>query len=513
MPLPSLRWIAVACALSLRAVTLAPGAWAAGAGPEAVSASGYRFLLDGYEESPRILSLAGTPGRPAPGDLAIVDGGAPLRLGAPGTYDLVRVRDKLNDTTTGYKRRGEPDLLIAVIDFTFDGSKKVILDPLADMPPAARRKLRGVSIDTRAPDAVRLLKDVPPGESCVRLSSGARTAKGDMPTLPASLECLVIYENSSYEPIGLKPLAGLPSLRVLDWSGMSQEAFDAGLVKGAKDLRFLRLEAGKVKNAAALGTLSHLRELEMDVLDGVGRDLDLKSFPQLRRLTASFTDLARVIDVSAPRQLESLDLRGSKKLAAVEIGKGTPGALDELILVGTGIGTEAAKKLEKALPKTRVSYGWQQSLRLAWAAAQPDEIVLGPVTDEDSGEQSTLVSIKGRDLSGLLAAIELSETKSGEPCLCAPDPEIELRKNGRTMMRLAFWNGVFFRWSDGPWPGDGWLTRASPEKIRQWFTANGYDGFAKRFSQGVEAEAEQDESAGDFIDKLKAYWKEHGATW
>ncbi len=411
----------------MHAIALVLAIW--GGAALACAQSGYTFTLDEKPIAPRAISLAGTPGVLAEGDLVWVDG-LLLRLGAPGYYDW-----KWHAKDKGLLLRGvdggEPDVVGARI--TYDYVANVIKSPLADLAPARLAHVCGVSVAEWS-DAVAAQLAMLDLERCVvEIDHSPRRV---LPPLPRGIRYLRVWSRS----VDLRALGVATALRYLEVHG----PLNLELLAGATDLRVLDVSQSDLESPAALAKLAALRVLDLDGCKGLVDLAPLAACTELRTLSLPETAVAELGALGNLAALARLDLSGTKvtdlsPLAGCPalrevVASGSPvatlprtrmAALTSLKIYSAPVSDAEVARFAALHPTAVVQHRWRSSLVVAAAAATKLRASIGhsPATDR----QGVLFELDGaHEVKAPLDAIQVDEAGSGGFCRCDGDPWVEL---------------------------------------------------------------------------------------
>lgn len=461
-------------------------AWApaaSGAGGE--GRRGFRFTLDGEAYEPEVLSLNGTPDAPRPGDVVEVEG-LLLVLGPEGDRRL-KSTPRNDGRLLLVAADGKEQVVGVQVSFTYEGDKKVVINPLAKLTDEQIRGLWGVRLDDWPEGIADKLNHLDPTRACVTITD--RTAQGPdkrLPPLPSGLRYLCVNEHSSEGIRDYAALADQRGLRFLRLLPMAVESFDAGLLKASADLRWLELGGPQLANSASLASLPALRELRLPWHE------EMKDISFVRAMKE-----LRVLDIRRSAVSDLTPLNGQETLAAVDadaspverLPRGPLPALRSLKVMLSKLSDDAVADFAKAHPTCQVWHRWVPALRRALAGATRLRVRTGGTCHRDIEAEKTLFEVKdAKPVQELVGQIQVDEPRSGGHCMCCGEPSFEFYQGEKLLLTLGFHHGRSLRWPDG-WPGDAMLTPASSDFLCAWLSDHGVKGPEQERTEGKRQEA------------------------
>jgi hypothetical protein len=85
-------------------------------------------------------------------------------------------------------------------------------------------------------------------------------------------------------------------------------------------------------------------------------------------------------------------------------------------------------------------------------------------------------------IDSFLDCVEIDEAKSGSYCFCGGELRFVFTNNTNELVSLSYHHKTHFRWADGYWPGDAYLTASSKRCVEKWLeTRNISDGYQEKF--------------------------------
>ncbi|HZN40360.1 MAG TPA: hypothetical protein VFD82_16255 [Planctomycetota bacterium] len=447
---------------------------------------GYTFALDGkptgfgfaLDVRSGIVSLQGTPGAPAAGDLVWVQAKTDclVRLAEPGHYEFF---DETKENGRVRLRRGDREQ-IAVLD-----SKRLV-----ESDEATRRELLGVVVlhwDDAVAAAVGALD---PSVPLVVTDGTAIGEQRALPALPSGIHHLALcYETS--EGFGdLTAAAKLTNLRTLYLGGQycGFTKIDIRPFASAVLLRVFHCEQPRLVGTEIVEGFRELRSF-------AAKDFPLATFELLRGMT----ELRRVYcwgpdaDDVPPRSLAPL--AGLPRLEHIElmftpIGELPATGFDRLrtlYLQGCGVPAAQQRAFRKAHPECAID-GEVDDEQLQTLLATADRLVLrtrGTCHRDEASEKVLFDTTAPDDIAKVLPLLHVVEDGSDFHCMCCGSPTLMFFKAGKEIASIGVHHGASIRWADGLWSSDALLTREAAEGLVQWLSDHGDDRpmFERRRSQ------------------------------
>jgi hypothetical protein len=434
----------------------------------------YSFQINGEAFTPEFIHLEGTADRPADGDLFDVWYHFRLPVGPDRkqSFEISPEDDTvLWSLTPGGRRR--PAAVAVKWHYTdekdADGwNKRVLVNPLAKLTPDEIRGLRCVYLDAWGEGLADALRHLDPDRACMVVSGYGVEGEDRrrLAPLPAGLKYLVIQEDGNVAGIkDYRPLAELKALRYLTVNTMVAP-FDCGLLRGAKDLAHLRINAPALRNPEAVADLGGLRHLDLRY----NRDLTTVAFaarlPHLETLRLSrtaVTDLAPLAGHPGLRTIEA----DTTPLRQLPLDRPLP-ALRTIDLLSTKVSAADAAAFAKLNPQCAVARTWEGKLTAALAGATRLRVRTGGTCHRDRARERTLFEVKdAAQVRALLGLVKINERTSGPHCMCCGEPSFEFYAGDALILTVGYHHGIGLRWIGG-WPGDGMLTAASADALKGW---------------------------------------------
>lgn len=126
---------------------------------------------------------------------------------------------------------------------------------------------------------------------------------------------------------------------------------------------------------------------------------------------------------------------------------------------------------------------WNAPLRKALAGCDRLEIRDG------SGATPWVVTVEGTArVKEVADMIHLDPKASGPSCCCTGSVTFDFDRQGTRRATLTFHHGQSFRWRDGPWEGDGHLTRTSSLAVSRWLAERGAPGCLEELQHHIAGE-------------------------
>lgn len=415
-------------------------------------APAYHFTVGGKEVTARIVSLAGTPESPAPGDLVEFGHMLWLRLEQPGEYAWTNLwrRDRVERAGT----------LVATNEY--------LLPRLDD---AALRNLRGVRLtwwnDAVAAQINRLPADVP-----VVLAAAAM--RDGLPPLPPFTRHLWL-ELGRDGPRGLAHASALADLRTLRIDGVANRAFDVSAFGEAKELRWLHLRGLLVRDGT---TIHRFGELRTFVAEDVAVEASWLSLAKnLRRVEIRGGSLDSLVPLSLLPELRHVVVQRRHVDDDVDDVVETEGReptppdlpssgfrnLEVLDLTESPIEVAQVRAFHAAHPRCTIR-GVVLPELLTDLLARADRMVVR------GGARRILLDTEDPTEIRRVAALLRVQLGDRRGPLRHPELAIVFSAAGTNIAALHL-QGDALEWDDGPWQGSSALDEATLEPLRAWIAA------------------------------------------
>lgn len=476
----------------------------------AAHADSLTFAVDGEAAWGDALECGGDPDAIGEGDLVAV-GGIWLQLGAPGPYRFATTPDgRLFLQGEGGRRA-----VGASIRRTLRDDKWVEIDGLAACTDAERAGLWGVRIEGWPAGIGPRLAALDPARTALTIDDDSDDRA--LPPIPPAVQYLAITANSSASFVHRTTLGACTALRALVIDNLGGGPLDLAVIVGNPSLRAIRAHFQDVSAVAALARLTALQTLDLTYVEEVADLGFATSLPTLRRLIVpgtSVTDLSPLarhpalahLDIARTSVSDLAPLRGCMGLRVLEAG-GVPVAdlaplaslplLSRVVAVGSRIaalpaeGFQALRHLDllstpvagdqvaafrARRPTCEVLHGWGEVLRRALGASTRVRVRSGGTCHREIESEGTLADERdAAAVATLLAAIAVDEARSDVHCMCCGEPTLEFFRGDALVASIGFHHGQLLRWDDGPWPGDGVLTRDAALGIVRWLAGRGIE--------------------------------------
>lgn len=444
-------------------------------GPRATAQEEYVFTLDGAPLTPEIVTVTGSPGTPAEGDLALVHG-ILLYLGPPGAYDF-RSTPREDGRLLRVSSGGRTEVVGAHTSATVGDQGRIVHDPLAKLDPASLSSLRGVRIGAWTEGTTARLATLDLARCVVQLDYGEGRPRA-LPVLPLGIRHLKLGADRTPAFEDLSGLDRQTELRVLV---VNARPVKLGLLAGATGLVVLDLDRSPIEGLDALARLVALRALALRHCRGVTSAAPLTSCTALRELWLRGTDVS---DVGPLRGLSALRFLDVGDTPVADLSPLGGAALDEVVAAGSLVATLPRERLPALTrlalyaapiadaevarfaalhPTAKVHHRWKAGLVDAASTATRLRV---RTNHEALAQRRLLLDLEGAGhVARFLAMVEIDEAASGGHCLCPGTVSLELvGPADRLLATLDLHHAQALRWS-GVWPGDAALAASSGEAI------------------------------------------------
>ncbi len=411
----------------------------------------WHLRIEGRDIPPHIVSLAGTPASPAPGDL--------LRL-----HDVALRLDRLVDHNLASARLIGGRLACSGPD----RHEFVAVDAtrLLELAPAARARLRGVVVDRWSERIAAALDDLPADVPLVVLAAPDRA----LPSLPPRTRHLWLRWNTARGP-DLGPARTLVALRSLYLDGGGSVPIDLATFVEAIGLRHLTVRGCVVDHGDRIGAFGELRAFE-------SRDaaVDLAWLAPATTLVSvriAGANVRSLDDLAALPRLADVVVADAPMLAALP-ATGFP-ALRRLRLERTAVDARAVASFRSTRPSCDVD-GHIDTDGLQAVLATANRVVVtrrGGVPGPGlAPERETLLDDDAPSTVRAAAALFAPRTRA-RPCATGP-PGLEFvfwRQEHRVATLAVEVDAGRLRWEDGPWSEDASLGDSDTARIAAWLDA------------------------------------------
>jgi len=433
---------------------------AAATGHAAGGESGaYTITVTDSQGAPDDMAVLPVSGPPGAGVAAVAIGGALwdsacLTLGEAGGHALAFEDDEEGGRAVrGYLAKdGAPRTLawVRIVSNEVWG-RRAIVNPLHALDRAARRGLRGVSINAWSAEVAADLARLDLSRVCLTvdlIGTGIRLSG-----IPAAARYLSIVAGYKSDLAGLSRFRRLLFLR----ADVDEDAFDAGQIAGMTELQYLRLAAGELRNAGRMAALGALRGLTLRAQKEIERIEFAATMTRLE--TLSIRGAPDLSPLGGLPSLSELDASGSRVRRLPEVP--LP-ALRTANLMSTGLPDADVDRFRRANPGALVLHRWTPLLRDRLRGATEVTVTVLALTREQKS-WSTVVRDRA-EVAELVAALDIDDPEHFVLGCMATHRLTFAGANGAEEVELANGHGV--RWSG--FPGDAPLTKESSGKVRAW---------------------------------------------
>lgn len=428
----------------------------------------FSFTLNGRRIEPPIVSMNGTPDRPAAGDLIELLG-IPMVLDGPGEYRFQAELDSDGDFHgDGAIRRTLEDGTEGVVGIVVDDDEgESTVETFTQLSAESLKALRGVSLATWGDGIERVLACLDPERVAIQVS-GFTHREGALPPLPERLRHLAIISNSFIDGFtDLGGLGGLKGLRSLDLSIPHLPSFDLAILRDATALRHLEIVGSRLNGMEMLAKLPDLRSLQLLHYDDL-RDIEfIGGVKTLVRIDLRYSGVKDLSPLQTVTTLVSVLANGCP---VERLPSGPMPALRELGVMSTKLTEDLVAAFRKTNPGCVVAHRWNSALRAALEGCDRLRLRTGGTCHRNPLEEKILLEVSGKDeVAAIAAPIAIDETSGGGGCLCCGDPTLEFYQGPRLAVMLGLHHGNSFRWQgrgSGPMTPDcrstllGWLVRS-----------------------------------------------------
>jgi len=432
----------------------------------------FTFTLNGKPLEPSGAHLSGDAAKWNEGDVIFV-GEYSILLGAPGAWHFKSSRAVPNLL---FLAAGGKELPVAaVIDEDYRGDDKVLRNPLETMPAAERAGLRGLTVDAPLKDLAGTLSGLNAAQVALSITDDCLTEKSKaLPALPAALTWLDMDEGSNLGFKDLAALQNLTALRGLRINLLTVEQFDARLLSGMKQLRWLDLSAQDLTGLEGLSALTKLHTLDIswhEKLNTVSWAGGLTALQSLRLTNTAISDLTPLSALPALREIEAQNTPVEK------LGAGGFPALRTLNLLATAVEADEAAAFRSSHPQCEVLTGYHETLAAAVKQATRLRVRSGGTCHRNEAEERTLIEVKtAAEIAALVQSLKFEENAEPFHCMCCGEPSFEFYAGDKLVAVLGFHHGQGMRWAGGPWPGDVHLESNSALHLCDWLEKHGVKG-------------------------------------
>ena len=120
---------------------------------------------------------------------------------------------------------------------------------------------------------------------------------------------------------------------------------------------------------------------------------------------------------------------------------------------------------------------WTTSLHTALHEVTRLRVRSGGTCHRQPEAEETLLDLRdGAQIARFVQGIQIDPDESGPACECCGDPTFEFYVGDTLTVSLGFHHGQRLRWLDGPWSGDGALTKNSADFLVAWLAVQGVSG-------------------------------------
>lgn len=429
----------------------------------------YRFMLDGKEIRPEILSLDGDPDHPRYGDVIEV-AGIRLTIDRPGEY---RFRSAPREDGRLFLALGQEKETVvgAAVRWTYQGERKVVFNPLTNLTIQEARQLRGVYLDEWPAGIEGRLKTCDLERLCLTVTDNV--AQGDaraLPPLPANLQYLVIDERSSDGIKDYGSLDGCASLVFVRLHRLGRDGFDIARLQRNRNLRFLGLTGNTVVNGSLLASFVALRSIDLSFAEGVEEVGWAGGLSALQAIDVACTPVKDLSPLEGAKGLRTIvaDLSAVEKLPG-----GSFPRMVKLSVLTTRLSDEAVAAFARENPGCAVAHRWGKALAAGVGGATRIRVRSGGTCHRDSEEERTLGEERDpAEIAKAIAMIVIDEDETGLHCMCCGEPTIEFYRDEALIAVLGVHHGEILRWPGG-WPADARLTAESAAALNAWLAGKG----------------------------------------
>jgi hypothetical protein len=445
----------------------------------------YSFSLNGKNIEPRHQSLR---------SLGIDRDGILVHLD-----DLVLVIDRKGS----HDFHGDPDKNGLLFEFVA-GEKQLVgiktgrhygqgaenrLTPFSGLRPEDMKHVRGVYLDDElSSKGLALLRHIVPEKVFVVVTD--KTASGEdraFPPIPTTVHYLSLDERSSEGIQDYAALKSFESLVYLRFHALFGPGVDLSLIGGNARLAYLDLSGQMLHNVEALGSLTELRQLNLEHSSGLTNISFVGRLGKLQRLRINNT---QVTDLTPIQHLESLEYVNANSSQVQKLPHARVNSLTALKVMDTALSKEAVAGFRESNPGCKVTHDWNETFQGAVAGVDRIRVRSGGTCGYDPENERTLFEITDpAEVAATIALIKVEPTESGFHCMCCGEPSFEFYRGDALTATFGFHHGRSLRWSGGEWPGDGLLTHDSADSLCELLAEHGVPGPLEERNETTRQEA------------------------